>query len=47
LIPEVNFTNILRAAITSVDLISAKKADGLSVFYPLLGSAAVKAAHKM
>jgi len=42
-----NFTNILSAAFMRVDPKSAKKTDNLTVFFALLGSAPVKAAHKM
>ena len=43
----VNFTNILRAAITRADPNSAKKTVKLSSFIALLGSSHVKAARKM
>jgi len=43
----VNFTNILRTAFTNADPKSRKKTDGLTVFFALLGSAHIKAAHKM
>ena len=42
----VNFTNILGAAFTCADPKSAKKLLNLTVFFALLGSAHVKAAHK-
>ncbi len=43
----VNFTNILLKALMHADPESAKKTDGLIVFFELLGSASVKAARKM
>ena len=43
----VNFTNILQAAFTHADPKSAKKTVKLSSFFALLGSACVKAAHRM
>jgi len=45
--PRINFTNILHAAFTYADLKSTKNKVKLSVLYVLLGSACVKAAHKM
>ena len=45
--PGVNFTNILRAAFTRADPKSAKKLLELNDFFSLLGSAPVKAAHRM
>ncbi len=44
LTPGVNFINVLRAALTRADPESAKNTVKLSVFFPLLGSASVKAA---
>jgi len=44
---EVNFTNILQAAIGCADPESAKRQKKLSVFFALLGSTPAKAAHKM
>jgi hypothetical protein len=44
---EVNFANILRAAFTYPNPKSEKRTDNLTVFFALLGSARVKAAHKM
>jgi hypothetical protein len=41
--PGVNFTNILHAAFTSVDLKSSQKTDGLTTIFALLGSARIKA----
>jgi len=38
----VDFTNILCPAFTQTDLKSAKKTDGLTVFFVLLGSAQKK-----
>ena len=43
----VNFTNILRAAFTRSDPKSAIKLLNLTVFFALLGSVRVKAAHRM
>jgi len=44
----VNFTNILHAAFAHADPKSAKKKiDDLTVFFVLLGSAPVKALHKI
>ena len=43
----VNFTNILRAAFTHADLKSARKLLNLTVFFALLGSGHIKAAHIM
>jgi len=43
----VNFINILRAAFGRTDNRSAKKADNLTVFLALLGSAGIKAACRM
>ncbi len=45
--PYVNFTNILRAALTHVDPKSAKKTYDLTVLFVLLGSECVKAVRKM
>jgi len=42
----VNFVNILCAAFASLDPKSSKKIDNLTIFFPLLGSAHVKAAQK-
>ena len=42
----VNFTNVLWAAFTCADPKSAKKLLNLTVFFALLGSARVKAAHR-
>jgi len=44
---SINFTNILLEAFTSTDPKRAKKTDGLTVFFALLGPAHVKAAHKI
>ena len=43
----VNFNNVLPAAFTLADPKSAKKQLDLTVFFALLGSACVKAAHIM
>ena len=43
----VNFTNILRAALMLEDPISALKLLNLTFFFALLGSARLKAAHRM
>jgi len=45
--PGVNFINILREAYVCADPKSAKRRDSLTVFFALLGSFCVKAAHKM
>ena len=45
--PGVNFTNVLPAAFTPADPKSAIKLLKLTVFFALLGSAFVKAAHRM
>jgi len=45
--PGVNFTNILHDAFTCADLKSAKKADDLTAFFALFGSAHLKAGCKM
>jgi len=42
-----DFTNILREAFTQTDPKSAKKTDGLTVFFVLLGSARIKGFRKM
>jgi hypothetical protein len=42
----VNFIKVLRAAFAGANPKSAKKADNLTVFFALLGSACVKAACK-
>ncbi len=42
----VNFTNILQTAFAYKSSQKHKKTDGLTVFFALLGSALVKAAHK-
>ena len=42
----INFTNVLRAAFTFADPESAKKLLNLTVFFALLVSAGVKAAHR-
>ncbi len=47
LFPRVNFTNILLESFTCTDLKRAKKTDSLTVLFTLLGSAYVKAEHKM
>jgi hypothetical protein len=47
LTPGVNYTNVLCAAFTLLDPESVKKIDKLSVFFTLLGSSHVKAAHRM
>ena len=47
LTPVVNFINVLRAAFTPADPKSAKKTVKLSSFFPLLGSAGVKASRRM
>ncbi len=44
---SVNFTNLLRAAFTLVDLESVKKIDNLTVVFMLLGSACIKAVRRM
>ena len=46
LTPGVNFTNILQAAFMHADPKSAIKLLNLTVFFALLGSAHVKAAHR-
>jgi len=43
----VNFTNIIRAALMLADPKSAKKLLDLMIFFALLVSAQIKAAHKM
>jgi len=44
----VNFTNILQVAFACADPESAKKkTENVTVFFALLGSAPLKAAHKM
>ena len=43
----VNFTNVLRAAFTHANPKSAKKLLNLTVFFALLGSEQIKAAHRM
>jgi hypothetical protein len=43
----INFTNILHKAFTSTDNKSTKKTDSLTEFIAVLGSAHIKAAHKM
>ena len=43
----VNFTNVLRAAFTSPDLKSKTKLLNLTVFFALMGSEFLKAAHRM
>ncbi len=45
--PGVNFINILLSAYTCSDPESAKKTDGLTVFFVLLESLSIKAARKM
>jgi len=46
--PEVDFTHILRAAFTGADPPrSAKKTDGWTVFFALLGYVRIKASSKM
>ena len=45
--PWINFTNILQAAFTHTDPKSAIKLLNLTVFFTLLRSAFVKAAHRM
>jgi hypothetical protein len=45
-LPEVNFTNVSRAAFTGADLISAKRQSSHQCLFVLLGSASLKAAHK-
>ncbi len=45
--PGVDFINVLLAAFMPPDPNSTKKTDSLIVFFALLGSARVKAAHKM
>jgi len=45
--PGVDYTNILCATFTLADPKSAKKTDGLNVFFELLGSARIKALPKM
>jgi len=44
--PRVNFTNVLCAAFTCGDPKIAKKTDGLTVFFALLGSVCVKGLRK-
>ena len=44
--PDVNFINVLRAAFTLADPESAKKTVKSSSFFPLSGSAGVKAARR-
>ncbi len=46
-LPGVNFTNILLAAFMLVDPKSIKKIYNLTVIFTHLGSACLKAAHKM
>ena len=46
-IPGVNFTNVLRAALTRADPKSAIKLLNLTVVFALLGSTSVKAARRM
>ncbi len=45
--PGVNFINILCAAFTCEDPKVQKDTDNLTVFFVFLGSASIKAAHKM
>ncbi len=45
--PGVNFINILQSAFMCSDPESAKKTDGLTVFFVLLGSLCIKVARKM
>ena len=45
--PGVNFTNVLRTALTHADPKSANKLLNLTVFFALLGFVGVKAAHRM
>jgi len=45
--PGVDFINILWEAFTCIDSKSAKKTDTLTIFFEHLGSALVKALHKM
>ena len=45
--PGLNFINVLCTAFTLVDPESVKKIDNLTVFFTLLGSACVKAVHRM
>jgi len=42
-----NFINVLQAGFIRANPESAKKTDDLTVFFVLLGSVSVKAAHKM
>jgi len=44
--PGVNFINVLCTVFTRPDPKSAKKTDGLTVFFALLGSSYAKAAHR-
>jgi len=44
--PGLNFINVFRTAFTLADPESAKKTDGFTVFFVLLGSASVKAVHR-
>jgi len=44
--PGVNFINILRAGFMLVDTESIKKIENLTVFFMLLRTTGVKAAHK-
>ncbi len=43
----VDFTNVLRKTFTRADPKSTKKTDGLAIFFALLESSRIKAAHKM
>jgi hypothetical protein len=45
--PGVNVINILSGPFTNADTKSAKKTDGLTVFFALLGSVHVKVARRM
>jgi len=47
LTPRFDFTNILHAGFTRADLKRAKKTDGLTAFFALLGYSHAKAASKM
>jgi len=45
--PWIDFIKVLRAAFMHTDPKSTKKTDGLTIFFALLGSAHIKAVHKM
>ena len=47
LLPDVNFTNVLCTTVMHLDPKSVKKIDNFTVFFMLLGSACMKAVHRM